>query len=65
MILFHWFENNQMQGNADECHVLLSTEEKYYTNINGALIQNSKQENFKHHINSLYSKARLKVKCPV
>ena len=44
VILFNWLKNNQMQGNPDKCHVLLSTEEKYLININGTEIENSLQE---------------------
>mgnify|MGYP001793765379 FL=1 len=71
-ILFDWFKNNQMQGNPDKCHVLLSTQEKYSININGKVIENSSQEKllgvnidsglkFNDHIKSICGKARAKL----
>ena len=27
-LLFQWFSDNQMKGNEDKCHVLISTKEK-------------------------------------
>ena len=32
-LLFQWFSGNQMKGNEDKCHVLISTKEKVCGNI--------------------------------
>ena len=31
--IFKWFSDNQMQGNADKFHILISTEQKVHVNI--------------------------------
>ena len=70
--LFEWFKDNQMQGNANKCHVLLSTDSKHLVNINGQLIENSNCEKllgvdidsnlkFKSHVKSICGKARAKL----
>ena len=43
-LLFNCFENNQMKGNEDRCHVLLTTDETVQVNIDTARINNSKCE---------------------
>ena len=43
-LLFKWFANNQMQGNATKCHVLLSTKEKVITEAYSAEVENSQSE---------------------
>ena len=40
--VFKWFEDNEMQGNADKCHVFLSTSQKLYVNICTLQIENIK-----------------------
>ena len=42
--IFKWFANNQMQGNATKCHILLSTNEKLLTKVERAEIENSQSE---------------------
>ena len=41
-LLFDWFKSNQMNGNEDKCHVLLSTDETVQVNIGTSRINNSK-----------------------
>ena len=41
-LLFNWFKSNQMKGNEDKCHVLLSTDETVQVNIGTSRINNSK-----------------------
>ena len=42
--IFNWFANNKMQGNASECHVLLSTNEKVITWADIVEIESSRSE---------------------
>ena len=42
--IFKWFKNNEMQANADKCHVLISTDQKLDVNIGTLQIENSKCE---------------------
>ena len=42
--IFKWFKNNQMQGNAGKCHVLLSTNEKIVIKVDSAEIENSQSQ---------------------
>ena len=37
-------KNNEMQANADKCHVLISTDQKLHVNIGTLQIENSKCE---------------------
>ena len=32
-VLFEWFSNNSLKGNADKCHLILSTNEPFSINI--------------------------------
>ena len=70
--IFKWFKNNQMQGNAGKCHVLLSTNEKIVTKVDSAEIENSQSEkllgvtidsllSFEKHINNMCGKAKAKL----
>ena len=70
--IFKWFKNNQMQGNAGKCHVLLSTNEKIVTKVDSAEIENSQSEkllgvtidsqlSFEKHINNICGKAKAKL----
>ena len=43
-LLFNWFKSNQMKGNKDKCHRLLSTGETVQVNIGTAHVNNSKCE---------------------
>ena len=71
-IVFTWFENNQMKGNEDKCHVFLSTHEKMHVKIGTLHIKNSCSEklldvkidsdlNFEEHISSICKKANAKL----
>ena len=41
-VLFEWFSNNFLKANVDKCHVILSTDEPYSTNIDdNEVIKNS------------------------
>ena len=63
-LLFQWFNDNQMKGNEDKCHILISTKEKVCVNTGTTQITNSKCEkisvikidsnlNFDDHIGSI------------
>ena len=43
-LLFQWFSDNQIKGNEDKCHILISTKEKVCVNIDTTQIINSKCE---------------------
>ena len=43
-LLCNWLKSNQMTGNEDKCHLLLSADETVQVNINTARINNSKCE---------------------
>ena len=70
--IFKWFEDNEMQGNTDKCHVLVSASQKLHVNICTSQIENSKHEkllgvnidsklSFEKHPNIICSKARAKI----
>ena len=44
-VIFQWFRDNQFQGNANKCHVLLSTDKQVQLNIGTAQIEN-KMKNY-------------------
>ena len=71
-LLFQWFSDNQMKGNEDKCHVLISTKENVCVNIGTTRITNSACEkllgikvdsslNFEDHIGSICEKAGAKL----
>ena len=71
-LLFQWFSDNQMKGNEDKCHVLISTKENVCVNIGTTQITNSACEkllgikvdsslNFEDHIGSICKKAGAKL----
>ena len=71
-LLFQWFSDNQMKGNEDKCHVLVSTKENVCVNIGTTQITNSACEkllgvkvnsslNFQDHIGSTCKKAGSKL----
>ena len=39
-VIFQWFRDNQFQGNASKCHVLLSTDKQVHVNVGAAQIEN-------------------------
>ena len=71
--IFQWFRDNEFQGNASKCHVLLSSDKKVHVNIDNAKIENSKFEKllgvtldsrltFEKHIQQICGKASSKLK---
>ena len=40
-VLFEWFSNIFLKGNADKCHLILSTDEPFSINIDTEVIKNS------------------------
>ena len=69
---FKWFKDNEMQGNTDKCHVLISTSQKLHVNIGTSQIENSKHEkrlrvnidsklSFEKHQNIICGKAGAKI----
>ena len=71
--IFQWFRDNEFQGNASKCHVLLSSDKKVHVNIDNAKIENSKFEKllgvtldsrltFEKHIQQICGKASSKQK---
>ena len=43
-VIFQWFRDNQFQGNASKCHVLLSTDKQVHVNIGTAQFANTQNE---------------------
>ena len=43
-LLFNWFKNNQMKGNENDCHALISTDETDQVYIGVSHVTNSKCE---------------------
>ena len=72
-VIFQWFRDNQFQGNANKCHVLLSTDKQVQVNIGTAQIENTQNEkllgiiidsklSFDKHIQQICSRASAKLK---
>ena len=72
-VIFQWFRDNQFQGNASKCHVLLSTDKQVHVNIGTAQIENTQNEkllgitidselSFDKHIQQICSWASAKLK---
>ena len=72
-VIFQWFRDNQFQGNANKCHVLLSTDKQVQVSIGTAQIENTQNEkllgiiidsklNFDKHIQQICSRASAKLK---
>ena len=70
-LLFTWFNYNQMKGNKDKCHVILSSQDNVHVNIGTAQIENSKCQKllgintdskltFEDHINYICKKPSTK-----
>ena len=71
-LLFTWFNYNQMKGNEDKCHVILSSQDNVHVNIGTAQIKSSKFQKllhinidskwkFEEHINWICKKASAKL----
>ena len=71
--LFKWFSDNQMKGNTDKCHLLLSKDESSEIHIGDSIIESSTCEKllaikidsklrFDDHIQDLYNKADRKLR---
>ena len=70
--IYQWFSDNQMQDNADKCHILISFEEKVRVNIGTTQIENNNSEKllgvhidntlgFGKYINTICRKAQAKT----
>ena len=44
LVTFKWFSDNQFQGNASKCHVLLNTDRHMQVKLGAAQIENSSSE---------------------
>ena len=71
--LFRWFSDNQMKGNTDKCHLIMSTNNNPEIQVGDSLIKASDCEkllglkidyklNFDNHVNSLCKKASNKLR---
>ena len=71
--LFKWFTENELKGNANKCHLLISSGEYVHVNIGTSQIKNGDCErllrididcklSFENYINQICSKARAKIK---
>ena len=71
--LLQWFFDNQMQGNTDKCHLIVSVDEPIETRVGESLIKNSTCEkllgvkinsthNFNTHAKGLCMKANNKLR---
>ena len=72
-VIFQWFKDNQFQGNASKCHVLLSTDKQVPLNMGTAKIENTKNEkllgikidsklSYDKHIQQICSRTSAKLK---
>ena len=70
--LFHWFSNNQMKGNIDKCHLIMSTNNITELKVADSLIKTSTCEKllsvkidykltFDNHLSNLCKKANNKL----
>ena len=70
---FQWFSNNQMKGNTDQCHLIMSTNNATELQIGDSSIKTSNCEKllgvkidykltFDEHVNSLCKKANSKLR---
>ena len=71
--LFQWFSHNQMKGNTDKCHLIVSIDEPIEIRVSESLIKNSTCEkllgvkidnkhNFGTHVKGLCKKANNKLR---
>ena len=62
--IFEWFENNELKGNPDKCHLLLSKNDIFEADINKNRVSNTRFEkllddtfddqlNFNYHISKI------------
>ena len=70
--LFQWLSDNQMKGNPEKCHLIMSTDQSVNVQLGGSLIERSDCEkmlgvkidyklNFDKHVKTLCSKANNKL----
>ena len=70
--IFEWFENNDLKGNPNKCHLLLRKNDNFEPNINENRISNTRFEkplgvifdnqlNFTHHISKVCKTASNKL----
>ena len=70
--LFKWFSDNQMKGNKDKCHLVISNNEKVPMKIDNVELENTLSEkllgitidsklNFKEYLEGIIKKASRKV----
>ena len=71
--LFQWFSHNQMKGNTDKCHLIVSTDEPIEIRVGESLIKSSTCEkllgikidnklNFDTHVKGLCTKANNELR---
>ena len=67
--LFQWFSHNQMKGNTDKCHLIVSTDEPIELRVGDSLIKNSACEKLlgikidnKLNLDTLWKKANNKLR---
>ena len=71
--LFQWLSDNQMKGNTEKCHLIMSTDQSVNFQLGGSLIERSDCEkmlgvkidyklNFDKHVKTLCSKANNKLR---
>ena len=71
--LFQWLSDNQMKGNTEKCHLIMSTNKSFNFQLGGSLIERSDCEkmlgvkidyklNFDNHVKTLCSKANNKLR---
>ena len=71
--IFEWFENNRMKANPNKCHLLLSKNKNFETDVNGNRISNTRLEkvlgvtfdnqlNFNHHISKICINKKISKK---
>ena len=71
--LFQWFPHDQMKGNTDKCHLIVSTDQPIEIRVGESLIKSSTCEkllgikidnklNFDTHVKGLCTKANNKVR---
>ena len=71
--LFQWLSDNQMKGNTEKCHLIMSTDQSVNFQLGGSLIERSDCEkmlgvkidyklNFDEHVKTLCSKANNKLR---
>ena len=70
--LFEWFKNNHMKANADNCHLLVTTDTDVTAKIGELDVKNSREEkllavkidtklSFENHVSSLCKKVSQKL----